>query len=55
MPRRFLAWHSLPTPRHGAAADVGSEAAEEREITQQKTLGTALSWKSVAMDRRMGK
>lgn len=35
-------------------ADDGSEAAGERGIMQQKTLGTALSWKSVAMVRRMG-
>lgn len=35
-------------------ADAGWEAAGEKGITQQKTLGTALSWKSVAMDRRMG-
>lgn len=41
--------HTVAGARHG-----GSEAAGERGITQQKTLGTALSWKSAATDMRMG-
>lgn len=49
MPWRFL------TRRHGlGTADAGWRAAGEKGITKQKTLGTALSWKLVATDRRMG-